>query len=749
MPILQKKLGQKSVGTSTVDKMLASVNSHVNVSQISTQSVARSVLSLESIDGDASTQLNAAHNDLRCALEAISSELNLKSDHALQSQLDAAVAAGLVAGDPRAFLAQNTVLAVTPATESMSVVTKDFGGDSMEARVISAEAYDDRENRNAAAFSIVYNMQASRQDEFGETFFPTIVVSPDNVGFDVTARLMSVFNDATRNISGALTAFNKTNIIRAVANPYIIQNELTKIVPVYRAQSAANFVPVATIANSNVTLGSESIVTSPLAVGAKFDLLALSQTDTLLATGVMDATDAIDPDITLTNLYIEVSGTVGGVATNDIIKLSVENLPLSNFTYSTQNNYRVQTLNFDSTSVILSSATKNVDGSNLAVLAAIGTNNYQVRLAVTANGSVNIELGDTVVYGSNVSIYSIHDANGNTVDPTVGAGLALVQAFATAKIIGYDLRAYRTNMNRRQRGQLVDVTYYTQRYNVPLRSPITAIRPVNSVDQSDAPYVQTLITATRIRLSNQAVTQLISTSQFLSNYLDTRLNNRTDAEGNNDPDLLGIGRFYVRPVVHTETIDMLTVVDSLTATERAADIQNALINKIRDMAYRMYRDSEYMAAADALAGGQAPMPTVIIGTDPVIARYLMVTGDLRTLGGGFDFRVVSTLDERVAGKIFVTFGVFDENRNSVPNPLNFGNLAWAPELTMTVQVTRNGAVSKETVVQPRFRFITNLPILGTLQVLNIPNVLNKMPIQTDAVVPAAGQGSVGANVNYF
>ena len=748
MSVFQKKLGNSGYdGSSQVDKALSLITRTVNTQQLSTALIAKSALSTESISENAAHALNSAYSELSMAVESIAAEMGL-SKTMTSAQKNAATAAGILSGDPRAFLSQMLTFPKVSTEENFSLISKDFAGDSVERRTYGLEAYDDRENRNAAAYSIVYNMQASRQDDFGETFFPTIVVTPDNVGFDVVARLMSVYNDVQRNISGALTNFNKTNIIRAIANPYVIQNDLTRIIPVYRTQSASNFVASTIIPSYNYSLDGQSIPTAPLATGVTFDLIALSQTDQLLASGIMDQTDSIDPDVTLTNVYFTV--TSGGTTpTTDIIQLNVENIPLSNFTYSTQNNYRVQTLNFNSTAPMITPSTTQVGGAALVTLASVAANGYTVRLNVALNGTCNIELGDTVVYGNNISVYQITDSSGNQVDLTTGNGLAIVNLFQTAKIVGYDLRAYRTNMNRRQRGQIVDVTYYTQRYNVPLRSPITAVRPVNSVDQSDAPYIQTLITATRVRLSNQAVTQLISSAQFLSQFVDSR-SVLGDAEGDNDPDLLGIGRFYVRPVYSQETVDMAASIDSLTSSARAADIQAVLVNKIRDHAYRMYRDSEYMAAADALAGGKAPVPVVIVGTDPVLARYLTVTGDLRTLGGEFDVRIVSTLDSRVQGKIFITFGVFDENRNTTPNPLNFGNLAWSPELVMTVQITRNGAVSKETVVQPRFRFITNLPVLSVLQVINVPAVLNKNPIEfANVPAPVAATTPPNISTNYF
>jgi hypothetical protein len=190
----------------------------------------------------------------------------------------------------------------------------------------------------------------------------------------------------------------------------------------------------------------------------------------------------------------------------------------------------------------------------------------------------------------------------------------------------------------------------------------------------------------------------------------------------------GVGRFFVIPTFFSETIDMTKVVDSLKSSERASDMQEALVAKVRDFVFRMYRDSQYKAAADALYGGVAPTPTVIIGTDPVLARYLTVTGDLRTVGGNFEVRVVSTLDYRVSGKIFISFGVFDENRNTQPNPLNFGNMAWAPEVTVSLPISRTGQISKETAVQPRFLHVVNCPVMTVLEVINVPDVTNKVAL---------------------
>jgi hypothetical protein len=218
------------------------------------------------------------------------------------------------------------------------------------------------------------------------------------------------------------------------------------------------------------------------------------------------------------------------------------------------------------------------------------------------------------------------------------------------------------------------------------------------------------------------VSALINAEQTLGQYADV-----PDATGL-WPDVLGVGRFYVQPTFYSETVDLSKVVDSLTSNQRANDLREALVNKIRSYAYKMYTNSQYKAAAEALAGGVARVPQVIIGTDPILAEWLTVTGDLRTLGGEFECRVVSTLDKRIRGKIYLAFGVFDETRNTVPNPLNFGNMAWSPEVTVVLPISRNNQVSKETAVQPRFLHIVNCPILTVLTVTNLDLVLSKVTV---------------------
>lgn len=650
-----------------------------------------------------------------------------------EAQKAAATIAGMVAGDPAAFMKApvfNERKSSISNNRIVSVFTPSSVDDGGYSRAYSAEAYDNSNNRNANVYSIAYNMQASRQDEFGETFFPTITVAPDEVGLAITVRLMMVFNNFFRNPNGELNDYDKINIIRALTDWKILRNELTRIYPVYTSASSGLFVDSSTIAPTTVNVENVSIQTAPLAVGKKFSLLGASQTEQLLQAGMMDVTDSIEPAMDLENVYIQFSSIVNGTTYTDVIKFSTKELPYANFIYNPQQNYRIMVLNFRTSSMLMNQNVTTVDGTapTNPFLQALVNGSYALRMDCEVNGNCNVELGDTVVYGNSISLNSLVDANGNPIDLTSGVGQQIMEGINSGEIVGYDLFAWRSNLNRRQRGQLFDITYFTQIYNIPMRAPITAVRPVNSDGGTDTTDLGALITATRIRTSNYAVTSLLQAAEVLSNYVDVRGLSGSYST-NNWPEVLGVGRYLVQPYFASYDLDMAQSVDSVMSSDRIDDLVATIVNRIRDFAYRAYQDSEYIAAALVMSGGAVPPPpTVIIGTDPVLSRYLQINGELRTLGNDFACRVVSSIDIRVRGKIFVTFGVFDGDINSAPNPLHFGCMGWKPELTLTIPISRNGQVSKELTVQPSFLHIVNLPVLIVLNVFNLPDVLNKVSI---------------------
>lgn len=714
-----------------LDNLLGQLQRQVNQAgaALASSAVARAAISMESIDSTQRAELDSAVDGLSTALEGILATAG-NAQHYTASQRNAAVAAAVISGDIGAALHATPVQTSMPAMEGMKFFAPSalpVSDASITRMKVALEAYDEKENRNAVTYSVAYNMQAARQDEFGEAFFPTVVVTPDQVGYAISIRLITVYNEVRRQISGDFKDFGKRNIIEAVIDPTILRNDSTRVVPVFRNESKHNFVDENVLTPRDILFeDTETVTTSALKIGKTFSLVGISQTEALLETGLLDSTDALDPAVTLDAIYVRLKAA--DPADDEVVRFSTGRLPLANFTYSVQDNYRKMVCAFNSKSLQVNGATKKADGSASALLAAVAAGNYSIRLATRVSGDVNLETAETSLFASDVSVARITDEDGNLLSLDTGTGATLAALFADAEVIGYDLEARRANTNRRERGQLLDTTFYTQVYAVPLRSPITVPRPLQVGDQNDSSDLAALITATHIRTSNAAVDELLRVADMLKEYTYGK-----DALGST-PEILGVARWLVSAIYEEDSLDVDVQIDSLKSHERAADIQAVLVNKLRDMAYRMYRDSGYKAAADALAGGVAPTPTVIIGTDPVISRYLTVTGDLRTLGNDFNVKIVSTLNERMRGKIVMSFGHFGEGFDGQPNPLHFGNMAWKPELTLVLPLHRNGQNSKELTVQPSFLHVTNLPVMGVVEVTGIKEIAaSKVPVHTKEV----------------
>lgn len=686
--------------------------------------LAGKMISLESFQGLEKQEAEAAVEGLTTTLESLYMELAQEAGTELNKaykpfQREAGLTAAVLASDIHTFL--HTPVTRTGMGLEANTIVVGAAGD-MGRMKAAVEAYDEKENRNAVVYSMAYNMQAARQDEFGEAFFPTVTVTPDQVGFGISIRLTQVYDEVRRNISGEVSRnFGKRNIIHALIDPTILKNDQTRCIPVVRTESEQYFVDPALVTPAAVVYEGQSVMTAPLAVGKKFSLLGISQTEALLETGILDGSDALDPAIQLSALYLAVTN---GTDTEVIKFGNVGQISTSNFVVAQQGNYRQMNLHFDSNAMLVSKNVKQHDGAASALLAPLVAGEYNVRLSMSAFGSVNLELADTTVQAGDVQVYSVSNANDDQLPIDAGAGKTIADLFVGAKVVGYDLIARRTNSNRRERGQMLDLTFVNMLYNVPLLSGITVPRPLTTGDQNDASDLASLITATHIRTSNAAVDKLLEAEAVLREYVST-----TGGLPTQDPEILGVARFLVAPFYEYKSIDMSGAVDSLTSTARTEDVQSALVNHIRDVVYRMYVATGWKPAADALAGGVARKPTIIIGTDPYIANYLMVTGDMRTLGNEFDVKIVSTWNERMAGKVRISFGEFGEGKEGVPNPMHFGNMAWKPELVLSLPLHRNGSNSKELSVQPSFLHVVNLPVMAAIDVTGITeSMINKNPV---------------------
>ena len=692
------------------------------------------VCSLESLNDADLASLNSAaqgiSETISAAFESIAETGQSLGFEALSpTQKEAGTMVALAAGNPMAY-ATAAMTKRAGATDGVSLIGFESAGvagrlDYREEHA-SMEAFDEKKLAEMMPYSIAFNVQASRQDEFSESFYPTTIVSPDMGGIDIAVDRPTVFNAIHHPTSGKAHDWKQRNLVEAVSDASILADESIALIPFVQenGENEAMFLDDAVVAPTYRRVGNVDIKTKPLKVGKQINLLGISQHPQLLGAGIIDHTDAIDSRIFLDKLYLRTSDT------GSVLRFNVSRLPRNAFNKSVEGADREMQLNFRSEALVLNADTMAVDGSEPTVLQPVRDSNYTVRLAIKVNGDAHVEFGTVQIDPSAVQVTEITDEDGNQVSLTAGGGKAIVDALADMKIVGFELNASRTNSNRRTRGLLLNNNREVERFAIPLGAPISAPSPIGS--DRDTRDLDSLIAAARIRNSNNAVTTLLNYADTLRAFVQNR------RLGHGVPAIEGVGRHVVVPFYEEMDLNLKDVINSIKSKDRAEDISSVLVNAIRDVAYRMYRDSAYQAGVDASSVGGKKV-SLLVGTDSVIQRHLMVTGDRRTFGTTFeDAKIVTTLDSRMDNKIVLTFT--REGTDGTPDPLSFGTHAWIPELASSIMVSRDGATYQEAMVQPRSRHINNLPIMAVINVEGLEDVLTtKVAVSTESVDDGASE----------
>lgn len=701
---------------STVDTLATKASTMLSSRVLSDRSLSSLAVSTEGMDESQTVVLGNAYSSMETAVRTMCTDMGLAVE---DYQVTAATIAGLMAADPTAVAGTK----LRPLAAEGIMLNPGVSGGVLER--MSLEAYDERDNRNAQMHSVVYSLMTSRQDEFAETLFPTIVCSPNEMGLTVALKFFYVYNDFKRQASGALANYNRQNVMRAYKNVEILKNELTRAVPVLRKggedKNDDRFVDTAVAPSWTESLGGGiSVETGWVKTDVKFDLIAMSQTNELLASGVMGPSDSLDTYLRLNSVLVRVTD---GTDT-DLIAIDLSNNPMATFTFAPTGNYRKMMLAMDTDSVVLGRKTKALNGSDLTLLDELATHDARVHLNI--NGNVILDKGDAIINRGTLELTTLRNASGQLITGSVFKTLA--DKIASAEIIGFKLDAWRANSNLRQRGQLMDTQLEYRSIPVYYRSPMGVIAPANRSQNDDSQPLSTLISATGTRMSNEAVLTLRRWESAMEAYQSV-----ADASGTL-PEMSAIGSAYLIPTFMREQVKLELTVDSLKSSDRFGDIRAAIAEKIRWMANELNRRSEYGPVSAVLTNNPGFKPTVIVATDPVIHNYLTKDGDLRLLGDSFDVKVVSTIAQPIENKIYITFGVFDQQRNTTLNPLNSGNMLYTPEMVLNLPITRDGQVSNELTVTPRFVHIWNLPVLGVLDVTGLPAVTSKQAVHTKEVI---------------
>lgn len=669
------------------------------------------------IDAAFATDIESAEGEAVAEIEAAVDESLGEDYESTDAQVDAAAVVTLSQENLEKYF-NRRLNTVAKGGDGVTVIAAPSGFGYMD---IATEAFDARNLDKFFSQSVAFNFGAARQLEFGETLYPTMVLTPEQTGFDLTIRRPMVMNPVRHKLTGAHTDYARRNLIDAFIDPTVLADDSTKIVPVWSNENAEYF--AAGVTPIDTTANGVEYKTAPYATGKVLNVKNLMQNAALLATGQADQNTSIDLRANLTHIWLSFGKTAGN---ENIVPINVTGLRYTQFTQESQGAIRQIQCHFRSDDILVNVNTKDQTGA-AAPIAAFFTGarerNY-ARISVDGIISLNTEDGRfnaAITTGEIHSVWTTDAVTGQQSQVTDTAELNAFKAeFGKINVVGVDILASRSNLDRRQEGLIGTIYEEIIRYVVPLGMPITIQTPVtNTRTDTD---VSLAVSMARARNENNAVGQLLRFEEQLKAIkplLDPR--DRSVCT----PLIEGIGQTVVYPFYEEVDLDLAAQTAGIRSFERQEDVSSAIVNQIREVAYRMHLDSGWQLAAES-AGDTNSKPLLIIATDPQIHRHLLVTGDTRLAGIYFDYKVVSTMDIRVRDRIYLTLTRANPGH---PHPLLFGAMAWIPELITSLIQPRNGGTTKETMVQPRSLHVNFCPILARINVKGLKEaVTGRLPV---------------------
>ncbi len=610
----------------------------------------------------------------------------------------------------------------------------EFGHESMKDTttyanlVQSFEAFDGQLTKNTLSYSIAFNILASRQDEFGESFYPTLTLDPTNAGFEVEVSYAYLIKEFQHKLNGSAitkSTYPKVPLLKNLFNSEYMEGDANKLVPVHRAENASLLL-VEGIREDKTT--GEAIQTAPIKSGVTASIIGLSMSDKLLdKNAVLDMTDAVDRGAVLTKIVLKLGADMFSFdVTREASRLFVDKQ-----VGGADAHVKETIMNFKSESIILDTAApKKLNGTASTIFAGL-SEAYKIKFNVSLTGELALDTGNISVAATKVEINSIMTSAGVALAP--GAEYtAVVTALGTINaqsFLGYDVDAFLTNSNTRMKGMRLTYESQVKKWSCPLKMGVTLQVPVVNAmgTNNDVDKIAQHISAVHIKISYDAVKTLVSYANELK--LVTSAEFDTGVVFSDTPTYE-----IITPTFLDDEFEASKYVDSLRSSQNVEDLQAALGNKIKTMVLAAYLSSNYNIVHQSKYGADK-RPGVLIGTDPTIASWLS-QGTGIDLGKDFtDVKIVSTPNPAMKGKITIVFDPDSSKQAEAFEEMKFGYCLWSPTILVDLQKTLSGgAVAREIHNIPRYKHINLMPVMMELNVVNLNSAFGKHTYNMKTVI---------------
>lgn len=589
----------------------------------------------------------------------------------------------------------------------------------------SKEYFDSQANNNALTTSIAFALMGLNQDPTTSAIFPTYLVENPSTHVRVEVATPFILSQSERNGSGQLLDRKEVPITQLYADTRNFNNESTNIYPYVRD-------PLAFPTNSNpklvtgakqsikvLTQGiSEDLEFAPIKIDEEIDMLNLGQTPKSLLLGMSDVTDAIDRGasidfLTMTNIDGDIVkiklppsrnrfGPSGGSVVNEkqlVIHANDIKLPLKE-----DSKVVYDTVSKTYTKVLTSSAT----------LAG-----KFVKFTLKMNGSLDLTSG-RIEFSAKKTGYKLYDAATKLEVVPTPAEVTYLDSF---QVTGYMPALKRTNSNLKEYGTLVETKLPATIHEIGKIAPVHVKTQILGASETEKIAKMQALQAIE---SLQKRKKCFDTLEEAKDIIEQHAIYSTEEEYSGSlPAFTQISKLFI-PTYIEEDLDVAANVNSLTSAGKEMDVSGLIVSIIRNMVSRMYADSKYSAALQQLGVNSQNKPHVLIVTTPQIGRFLISEGDTRLAGHDFNYTVVTDIDERVKGKLYIVFTTEAAATGGVVT--EYDRLAFGVGLTCAsmfgdATVSTNGTTVNVTFAQAIYNPVVNIPVMGYLNVTNIDDAI--------------------------
>ncbi len=595
-------------------------------------------------------------------------------------------------------LTSDEKLTVESALMASSGVNLKNTVDSMPSKMQDAIIKGDLTTESASGGKItnitivnkIFNSVPSKQDEFAEGFFPTVIKDPKETAVKVYARVPSYFT------SWDGKGKEKTSMIELTRETGFLVGEENRVYPIW----AAELSDVLDEDNKYVPAGS-TVESAPIKFGEKVDLLEISSDEAAIS-GSINTTRALSPSLTLETLYIANSDNSAKV------KVDVSGFKTAGSTMTAEGKDEDYQINFTADEMTLpASAFKKADGT------ALIAGNYKLVYATAAMFRGNLEYASCQGDASAFKLLRVVDESGDTL--AAGAEREAIEtAVAGLGLVSYSVIAYEDNGDLAAEGKIFTMDNESELYDVPFRTPNSVKGTIADLyGGNDATQLASMVTSTGHMTSAHAVEKL----------LDVVAKAKWAVDNGGADTLKGIGNRFVKPFHKSVDLDLSKSVSNRESSDLEGSITGALVSAIKNAALQASRESGLAAAMDVVYPGRKIRCTV--GTDKTIVSYLRSEdSDIIKVSKNLEIQVVSTANKKMDGKIIGAFTP-SVDRN-IPDFLSLGFCGWSPAVVVDTNRTIANRTTKCVSAFPQFKHHSLTNIIFEINVQKLDELISKI-----------------------